>query len=81
MVKLGAYRRDRKTGEKGLTRKVTEGNINEFGRFDALKNTADRQKVSVYFRETEGKPIPPPKVKMKFDELLRRFVVSGGFDL
>ena len=61
--------------------KITDANINEFGRFDALKATVDRKKAKEYFERTEGAPIIPPKVPMKIDKLLREFIISGGFDI
>ena len=61
--------------------RVTEANINEFGRFDELKATADKQRAREYFSQKEGAPVPPFKVTMKLDALLRAFVLSGGFDL
>lgn len=64
-----------------MARHVTEDNINEYGRFDALKDTADLGKARDYFAGKEGKPIPPFKVNMKLDKLLREFVIQGGFDI
>lgn len=61
--------------------KITDVNINEFGRFDALKATADKQKSKAYFEKIEGAPIIPPKVPMKIDKLLRAFIIRGGFDI
>ena len=61
--------------------KVTDANINEFGRFDALKATADKNKAKEYFEKIEGAPIIRPKVPMKIDKLLRDFILSGGFDI
>ena len=61
--------------------KVTEANINEFGRFDALKATVDKKKAKAYFEKVEDAPIIPPKVPMKVDKLLRDFILSGGFDI
>ena len=61
--------------------RVTDSNINEFGRFDALKATADKKKAKEYFEKLEGAAIIPPKVPMKIDKLLRDFILSGGFDI
>lgn len=61
--------------------KITDVNINEFGRFDALKATADKEKSKAYFEKIEGAPIIPPKVPMKIDKLLRAFIIRGGFDI
>lgn len=60
---------------------ITDANINEFGRFDALKATADKKKAKAYFEAIEGKSIIPPKVPMKIDRLLRDFILRGGFDI
>ena len=64
-----------------MARHVTEDNINEYGRFDALKETADLGKARDYFVGKEGKPIPPFKVNMRLDKLLREFVIQGGFEI
>jgi type I restriction enzyme R subunit len=60
---------------------VTEANINEFGRFDDLKNCVDKAKAKAYFEEQEGAGISLFKVNMKIDKLLQDFIISGGFDL
>ena len=72
--------------EEGLLRNmmsshVTDGNINEFGRFDKLIKTADKQRAAEYFSAIAGKKIPPPKVSILLDKLLRDFLKRGGFDL
>ena len=61
--------------------RATDANINEFGRFDALKATADKKKAKAYFEFIEGVSIIPPKVPMKIDKLLRDFILRGGFDI
>ncbi len=60
---------------------VTEANINEFGRFDDLKNCIDKAKAKVYFEALTGESISPFRVSMKADTLLRDFIIKGGFDL
>ena len=72
--------------EEGLLRNmmsshVTDRNINEFGRFDKLIKTADKQRAAEYFSAIAGKKIPPPKVSIQLDKLLRDFLKRGGFDL
>lgn len=64
-----------------MSMKIVDANINEFGRFDALKATADRQKAKIYFESVEGIKLIPPKVNMKIDKLLREFILRGGFDI
>lgn len=61
--------------------RATDANINEFGRFDALKATADKKKAKAYFEFIEGVSVIPPKVPMKIDKLLRDFILRGGFDI
>ena len=60
---------------------VTEMNINEFGRFDDLKATVDKQKAKSWFETKKGVEIIPPKLWTKIDNLLRTFLISGGFDI
>ena len=64
-----------------MNRHVTTGNINEFGLFDKLKNTVDRDIARGYFGRTEGKPIKTFRIPAKIDTILRQFILSGGFDV
>lgn len=59
----------------------TEATINEFGRFDKLVASTDRAKARAYFEKLEGVRLTPPKVSIKLDALLRKFILEGGFDL
>ncbi len=61
--------------------RITDANINEFGRFDALKATADKKKAKEYFEAVEGGSIIPPKIPVKIDKLLREFILRGGFEI
>lgn len=63
--------------DKGMKKK--EVNINEFGRFDELKNTVD--KVKAFFKRKEQSKFNPPKVNIRTDKLLRKFILSDGFDI
>ncbi|MPN17794.1 hypothetical protein SDC9_165149 [bioreactor metagenome] len=60
---------------------ISEFSINEFGRFDDLKNTVDKQKSQEYFEKLEGKKIPDFRVNIKVHNLLQKFILSGGFDV
>jgi type I restriction enzyme R subunit len=60
---------------------ITDSNMNEFGRFDALKATVDKAKAKAYFEERDRKTISIFKVNVKVDKLLQDFIISGGFDL
>ena len=66
---------------KIMSYRITESNINEYGRFDALINSVDINKATEFFSSLEGGFIPPFLVNMKVDELLRSFILSGGFDI
>lgn len=61
--------------------KPIESNLNEFGRYDELKQTIDKKKAKDYFEKIEGIKLIPPKVITKADILLRDFILSGGFDI
>lgn len=60
---------------------LTLSDINEFGRFDELFKTFNKEKAKLYFEEQEGKKIVPPKVNIKMDKLLRQFILEGGFEI
>jgi hypothetical protein len=60
---------------------ITEANLNEYGRFDDLKATIDKQKAKAYFEALERNAIPAFKVNIKADGLLRRFILKGGFEI
>lgn len=60
---------------------LNEENINEFGRFDKLKASANMEKVKEYFETSTGEKLSIFKARSKFDNLLRLFIVSNGFDL
>ena len=64
-----------------MSLKITEKNINEFGRYDDLMSTVDKKKAKEYFERIEGIRLIPPKVNIKMDSLLRKFILSGGFEI
>ena len=59
---------------------LTEANIDEFGRFDKLKQSVDKAAAKAFLEKIDGKAIIPPKVNMKVDKILRKFILTGGFD-
>ena len=61
--------------------RVTEANINEFGRFDKLKATVNRDSAKVFLETLEGAAIKPFQINMKVDRILRKFILEGGFDI
>ena len=61
--------------------KVTEANINEFGRFDKLKSTINRNTAKSFLEALEGTTIKSFQINMKVDQVLRKFILEGGYDL
>lgn len=56
-------------------------NINEFGIFDELMSTLDIEVAKKYFDLRDNKNYPKPLIKVKADELIRKFIISGGFEI
>ena len=61
--------------------KLTEHNINEFGRLDKLKKTIDLAKAKAYFERKEATQMTPVKVNIKVDKLIRDFILQGGYEI
>ncbi len=60
--------------------RVTEANINEFGRFDKLKATVNRDSAKVFLKPLRA-AIKPFQINMKVDQILRKFILEGGIDI
>lgn len=60
---------------------ITEANINEFGRLDALYDSIDKKLSKSTLEVWMGVIIPQPKANRTVRNLLRRFVLGGGFDV
>ncbi|MDD3831995.1 MAG: hypothetical protein PHW00_05020 [Clostridia bacterium] len=60
---------------------VNVSDINEFGRFDKLKATINIDIAKQYFEKKENQTIPTRKIYIKMDNLLREFVLKGGFEI
>ncbi|MCF6263590.1 MAG: HsdR family type I site-specific deoxyribonuclease [Xanthomonadales bacterium] len=60
---------------------VTANNINEFGRFDDLKNGVDKAQAKAYFEKLQGENLSVFMINIKTDKLLQDFIISGGFAL
>ena len=56
--------------------KVDESNLNNFGRFDALKETVDRDKAKVYFEKIDGTAMPAFKLNMRIAQFLKQFIFT-----
>ncbi len=64
-----------------MSLRLNSTNINEFGRYDDLKKTVNKAKAKEYFEKIEGTKIIPPKINVKVDNLLREFILGGGFEI
>ncbi|WP_426293333.1 type I restriction endonuclease subunit R [Dyadobacter endophyticus] len=60
---------------------ITEQNINEYGRFDKLKETVDRNKAKMYFEKLGGEALRPSRISVKIDQLLKDFILKDGFEI
>lgn len=61
--------------------KITNANINEFGRFDKLKETVDRKQAGIYMENQLNETMKPYEVSITTDKILREFVVNDGIDI
>ena len=55
---------------------VNEKNLNNFGRFDALKGTVNKDKAKAYFEKQDGQAIPPFNLNMRIDKFLKQFILE-----
>ena len=60
-----------------LKTRVTAATINEYGRFDNLKESADFDLAAAYFAEVTGAPLSKFKVRAMLDNLLRTYIIDG----
>lgn len=61
--------------------KVTENNLNEYGRFTSLLATVDRKKSREWLEKKYGKKLKVFEINQQTDALIRKFVLEGGFDI
>ncbi|MCD7891963.1 MAG: hypothetical protein LUG26_09615 [Ruminococcus sp.] len=64
-----------------MTLGLNQANINEFGRFDKLKQTVNKATAKTFLEKREGTTIIPPRVNMKVNKLLTEFILKGSFDV
>ena len=72
---------DIKLLENFLESNVTEKNINEYGRFGDLEKTVDKKKAKEFLESKRNKKLPMFVVNRDISNLLREFILSGGFDI
>ncbi len=60
---------------------VDEANIDDFGRFTKLKETADPLRAKSFFETKTGTSLPTFRVNVEIDKLLRDFILKGGYEI
>ena len=60
---------------------IAEDELNQYGRFDRLKKSIDIEVAKRYFEEIEGKSLPLFIVNNRLEQLLKEFILAGGFDI
>lgn len=60
---------------------TTAANINEYGRFDDLKESIDKLKAKAYLEATLGETLSAAKVNIKAATLLRKFILEEAVKL
>ncbi|HGJ5857734.1 hypothetical protein, partial [Arsenophonus nasoniae] len=61
-----------------MVNSVNEKNLNDFGRFDALKESVDKVKAKVYFEKQDGVTISLFKLNIRIDLFLKQFICSSS---
>ena len=64
-----------------LIKNVVNHNINEYGQFDKLKSTIKREIAKEYLEKRENASVPNRMIMILVDDLLRRFIQEGGFEI
>ncbi|RJL23785.1 type I restriction endonuclease subunit R [Pectobacterium polaris] len=59
---------------------VNDKNLNDFGRFDALKESVDKAKAKVYFEKQDGVTIPLFKLNIRIEQFLKQFILAQTDD-
>jgi type I restriction enzyme R subunit len=72
---------DEKKLRKLMKFRATSTNINEYGRFEDLMSTVDREKAKEYLEDIEKAKIKEYRINAKIDKLLREFIINGGFEI
>lgn len=59
---------------------VNDKNLNDFGRFDALKDSVNKAKAKIYFEKQDGVIILPFKLNIRIDQFLKQFILAQTDD-
>ena len=60
---------------------LNESNLNSYGRFNDLKQSINIDIAKEFFKKAEGKELSPLMINVKANELLKHFILDGGFDI
>ncbi len=60
---------------------VNDNNLNDFGRFDALKESVDKAKARIYFEKQDGVTIPLFKLNIRIEQFLKQIILAQPDDL
>lgn len=60
---------------------VNDKNLNDFGRFDALKDSVNKSKAKIYFEKQDGVTLPLFKLNIRIDQFLKQFILAQTDDL
>ncbi|EBH6933510.1 type I restriction endonuclease subunit R [Salmonella enterica subsp. enterica serovar Brandenburg] len=55
---------------------VNDKNLNDFGRFDALKESVDKEKAKAYFEKQDGVSLLPFKLNIRIEQFLKQFIFA-----
>ena len=64
-----------------LETEVTEANIDNYGRFSALKDSIVTEQAGRYFASAIGREVKLKEINRLADVMLRKFVLSGGQEI
>ena len=57
--------------------RITEQNLDEFGRFTRLKESVDKVKAKAYLEHKAGQTLSMLKVNIEINNVLKKFILTG----
>lgn len=66
---------------KIVNERPNESNLDEFGRFEHLRKSLNVNMAIDYFERKKGQKLPIPIAIRDAENLVKRFILSGGFDI
>lgn len=61
--------------------KVDEKNLNNFGRFDALKDSVNKEQAKAYFEKKDSVTLSPFKLNIRIDQFLKQFIFAQADEI